>query len=72
MSNITCLLPSISYVGTTLDNFQWEFILRSVSAHRSYRWVYDVEYNPVNIADYLILEFADAPIAQFLLFEYCR
>ncbi|MBN9139056.1 MULTISPECIES: alpha-E domain-containing protein [unclassified Phyllobacterium] len=49
------LLPSISYVGTTLDNFQWESILRSVSAHRSYRWVYDVEYNPVNIADYLIL-----------------
>lgn len=49
------LLPSISYVGTTLDNFQWESILRSVSAHRSYRWVYDAEYNPVNIADYLIL-----------------
>ncbi|MEP7454889.1 alpha-E domain-containing protein [Phyllobacterium sp. SB3] len=49
------LLPSISYVGTTLDNFQWESILRSVSAHRSYRWVYDIEYSPVNIADYLIL-----------------
>lgn len=49
------LLPSISYVGTTLDNYQWESILRSVSAHRSYRWVYDVEYRPGNIADYLIL-----------------
>lgn len=49
------LLPSISYVGTTLDNYQWESILRSVSAHRSYRWVYDVEYRPANIADYLIL-----------------
>ena len=49
------LLPSLSYVGTTLDNYQWESILRSVSAHRSYRWNYDVEYRPGNIADYLIL-----------------
>ena len=49
------LLPSISWVGSTLDNSQWESILRSVSAHRSYRWVYDAEYKPTNIADYLIL-----------------
>ena len=49
------LLPSVSYVGSTLDNYQWESILRSVDAHRSYRWVYEVQYKPVNIADYLIL-----------------
>lgn len=49
------LLPSISYVGSNMDNFQWESILRSVSAHRSYRWVYDADYKPANIADYLIL-----------------
>jgi uncharacterized alpha-E superfamily protein len=49
------LLPAVSYVGTSIDNHQWESILRSVSAHRSYRWVYDVEYRPTNIADYLIL-----------------
>ena len=49
------LLPDLSYVGTPLDNYQWESILRAVSAHRSYRWVYDVEYKPRNIADYLIL-----------------
>jgi len=49
------LLPSVSWVGSTLDNSQWESILRSVSAHRSYRWVYDAEYKPTNIADYLIL-----------------
>ena len=49
------LLPSVSWVGSTLDNYQWESILRSVSAHRSYRWVYDAEYRPANIADYLIL-----------------
>ncbi|HTJ58496.1 MAG TPA: alpha-E domain-containing protein [Devosiaceae bacterium] len=50
------LLPSVSYVGTTLDNYQWESILRSVSAHRSYRWVYDGQYRPGQIADYLILD----------------
>ena len=49
------LLPSISWVGSSLDNYQWESILRSVSAHRSYRWVYEAEYKPTNIADYLIL-----------------
>ncbi len=49
------LLPSISWVGSSLDNYQWESILRSVAAHRSYRWVYDAEYKPTNIADYLIL-----------------
>ena len=49
------LLPSISYVGSAMDNSQWESILRSVSAHRSYRWVYEAEYKPANIADYLIL-----------------
>ena len=37
------LLPSVSHVGTILDNYQWESILRSVAAHRSYRWVYDVQ-----------------------------
>jgi uncharacterized alpha-E superfamily protein len=49
------LLPSISWVGSTLDNYQWESILRSVAAHRSYRWVYEADYKPTNIADYLIL-----------------
>ncbi len=49
------LLPSVSYVGTSLDNYQWESLLRSVSAHRSYRWVYDAEYKPANVTDYLIL-----------------
>lgn len=49
------LLPSISWVGSSLDNYQWESILRSVAAHRSYRWVYDGDYKPTNIADYLIL-----------------
>lgn len=49
------LLPAVSAVGSSLDNAQWESILRSVSAHRSYGWVYDAEYKPANIADFLIL-----------------
>jgi uncharacterized alpha-E superfamily protein len=49
------LLPSVSQVGSALDNMQWESILRSVSAHRSYGWVYEGEYQSGNIADFLIL-----------------
>jgi uncharacterized alpha-E superfamily protein len=49
------LLPSVSWVGSSLDNYQWESILRSVSAHRSYKWVYEADYKPTNIADFLIL-----------------
>ena len=42
-------------VGGEVDNVQWGAILRSVSAHRSYRWVYKENYRPWRIADYLIL-----------------
>jgi uncharacterized alpha-E superfamily protein len=33
------LLPSVMHVGSSLDNVQWETILRSVSAQRAYRWL---------------------------------
>ncbi len=49
------LLPSGQMVGSSPDNAQWASILRSVSAHRSYRWVYKDTYRPWNIAEYLIL-----------------
>jgi len=49
------LLPSSETVGGGVDNFQWGVILRSVSAHRSYRWVYKENYKPWRIAEYLIL-----------------
>jgi uncharacterized alpha-E superfamily protein len=61
------LLPSIHWVGSSLDNYQWESILRSVSAHRSYRWVYEADYRPTNIAEYLIL---DARMPRSLAFCY--
>jgi uncharacterized alpha-E superfamily protein len=50
------LLPSYEMIGSSVDNMQWASILRSVSAHRSYRWVYKQSYKPWNIADYLILK----------------
>ncbi len=49
------LLPSVSLVGSALDNYQWESILRSVSAHRAYRWQYEGDFNSTDIADFLIL-----------------
>jgi uncharacterized alpha-E superfamily protein len=49
------LLPHSELVGGEIDHAQWAAILRSVSAHRSYRWVYKDSYKPWQIADYLIL-----------------
>jgi uncharacterized alpha-E superfamily protein len=49
------LLPSVGLVGTPVDTEQWAAILRSVTAHRSYRWVYKENYRPANIAEFLIL-----------------
>jgi uncharacterized alpha-E superfamily protein len=49
------LLPSAEMVGSGTDNYQWTSILRSVSAHRSYRWVFKNSYQPQKIAEYLIL-----------------
>jgi uncharacterized alpha-E superfamily protein len=48
------LLPEVEMVGSGVDNVQWGAILRSVSAHRSYRWVYKQNYRPWRIAEYLI------------------
>ncbi|WP_373488811.1 alpha-E domain-containing protein [Blastomonas sp.] len=50
------LLPSLSYVGSALDNVQWETILRSVSAYRAFRWLNPGETNPRNIAQFMILD----------------
>ncbi len=50
------LLPSAFRVGSSLDNVQWETILRSVSAQRAYRWINEGDANPVGIADFLILD----------------
>ena len=50
------LLPSPSFVGSRLDNVQWETILRSVSAHRSFRWAVEDDFTAPAIASFLILD----------------
>ncbi|MGD2171263.1 MAG: alpha-E domain-containing protein, partial [Gammaproteobacteria bacterium] len=61
------LLPSVSHVGSTLDNVQWETILRSVSAMRAYRWLHGGDVNPTGIADFLVL---DGQMPRSLVFCY--
>jgi uncharacterized alpha-E superfamily protein len=50
------LLPSVMSVGSSIDNVQWETILRSVSARGGFRLVYGNQYNPEDIANFLILD----------------
>jgi uncharacterized alpha-E superfamily protein len=50
------LLPSVSFVGSSIDNRQWENVLRSVSAYRSYRWLNEHEISPRGICNFLILD----------------
>ena len=49
------LLPSSEMVGSGKDNYQWAALLRSVSAHRSYRWVFKDHFQPLKIAEFMIL-----------------
>ncbi|APE43523.1 A alpha-helical domain with a conserved ER moti [Sulfitobacter alexandrii] len=50
------LLPSPSFVGSRMDNVQWETVLRSVSAHRSFRWAVEDDFTAPAIANFLILD----------------
>jgi uncharacterized alpha-E superfamily protein len=50
------LLPSVSFVGSPVDNVQWETILRSVSGYGGYRLSYGNNPNPRDIAQFLILD----------------
>lgn len=48
------LLPSSAAVGSSLDNVQWETILRSASAARAFNLLYGGETSPSKIAEFLI------------------
>jgi uncharacterized alpha-E superfamily protein len=50
------LLPSVSLVGSTLDNAQWETVLRSVSGERAYRWLNAGRMDASGIAEFLVLD----------------
>lgn len=49
------LLPQNELGGGGVDNAQWAAILRSVSAHRSFHWVYRDAFKPWHIAEFLML-----------------
>ncbi|MBL4811586.1 MAG: alpha-E domain-containing protein [Rhodobacteraceae bacterium] len=50
------LLPSAMPVGSSLDNVQWETILRSVSAEGGFRMAYGRDVRPREIAQFLLLD----------------
>ncbi len=49
------LLPTTEAAGGERGMHQWETMLRSVSAHRSYRHIYKDRYRPGLVAEFLIL-----------------
>ncbi len=62
------LLPKPSDVGSDIDMQQWAQVLRSVSAHRAYRWFYrDSRYKPWLISEFLILR---PEMPRSLVFSY--
>jgi len=61
------LLPSIAWVGSSLDNAQWETVLRSVAGDRAYRWLNAGSLEPRGIAQFLIL---DGRFPRSLVFCY--
>ncbi len=50
------LLPSVNYVGTTLDDLQWMALLKSASAYEMYRKRRQHRITPPSVAEFLILE----------------
>ncbi|SPH24279.1 hypothetical protein DEA8626_03329 [Defluviimonas aquaemixtae] len=50
------LLPSLSAVGSSIDNVQWETILRSVSGRGGFRMTYGSMPQARDVACYLILD----------------
>lgn len=50
------LLPSLNYVGSSLDSGQWEQVLRSVSGDRAYTWLHAGQIDARGIIDFLVLD----------------
>ena len=50
------LLPEHAEVGGGIDYYQWAAILRAVAGHRSYNVLHKHGIQPLNVAEFLILE----------------
>jgi len=65
------LLPDQAEVGGGLDYFQWTSILRTVSAHTAYHWVYRESVKPWLVADLLLLR-AEMPRSLAACYDVIR
>ena len=50
------LLPSLSYVGSSLDSGQWEQVLRSVAGASAYSWLNAGRIEARGIVEFLVLD----------------
>jgi len=50
------LLPSLSYVGSSLDTGQWEQVLRSVAGVSSFSWLNRGNIDAQSIVEFLVLD----------------
>ena len=50
------LLPSLSYVGSSLDSGQWEQVLRSVAGASAYSWLNAGQIEARGIVQFLVLD----------------
>ena len=60
------LLPSAAWVGSTIDNAQWDTLLRSAAGDRAYRWLNKGTMDSRGIARFLILD-GKFPTQPYLL-----
>lgn len=49
------LLPRVEFVGSGLDTYHWQVILRALSAHRAFQWAYHGDITAARVAHFLIL-----------------
>lgn len=56
------LLPRVEFIGSGLDSYQWQVILRALSAHRAFHWAYGEDVSAARVAHFLILN-GEAPRA---------
>lgn len=50
------LLPSLNYVGSSLDTGQWDSVLRAVSGDRAFRWLNNAQIDARGIVEFLVFD----------------
>lgn len=50
------LLPSANMIGSSLDNVQWQTILRGVSSEHTFGWLHGDAAGPHTVAEFLIVD----------------